>query len=363
MKFGFSPFLAMNNFEIIKARLSGQIPVAGSNFDKVPTQSILTFELFVLLSFAAVLLVLPRFAKRVPVRFALVACGVLIFELFTGPMWRNLKMGSWAYLFQGVSWILTIGWSTLILVTIILVDYFAPRIRELKRFAIYLAILTPVAFGFELLLHSIGLRQYSPEVIASVCGINLWGLPIEFFYYVPVFLTLIISFYKYWTFVIDEVPVIPLPRTPWLRTLAISITGVLLFELMIGPMVQNLGFPKWSYIYKNITFVMTGFWIIILWLSTNLVDKFLIHWDLAHRFLAYLGITAILAIPAESWFIANGYRVYGPSAVANFSHLTLPWTTIPIEVVFAIPLYFALVIGFIRYIEIALTNKETLYVR
>ena len=49
--------------------------------------------------------------------------------------------------------------------------------------------------------------------------------------------------------------------------------------------------------------------------------------------------------------------------MANFSKLTLPWAQVPMEICFAIPLYFALVIGFMRYIEISLTNKETLYVR
>ena len=353
----------MSNWEIIQGRWRGEIPVAGSGFDKTPTPAIIAFESLVLLAFVAALFLLPRLGKRVPLRFMVMACGVLIFELFTGPLWRNLKMGEWAYLFQGVSWILTLGWCTLILGTIMLVDHFASRRRELPRFAMYLAILSPVVVGFEVWLHAIGLRRYAPEIMESVSGVKLFGLPIEILYYVPVFLTLIISFYKYWSFVIDGVPVAPLARTPWLRTLAVSVVGVILFELMVEPIVRNEGFPRWSFFYKDVTIVLTGFWVVVLWLSTNLVDRFLIHWDLAHRFLAYLGATALLAIPVESWLIASGHRVYGPSAVANFSGLTLPWTQVPIEVVFAIPLYFALVVGFIRYVEIALTNRETLYVR
>jgi hypothetical protein len=353
----------MTNWEIIQGRWRGEISVAGSNFDKVATPAIIAFEAVVLTAFVAALLLLPRLAKRVPLRFMVMACGVLIFELFTGPMWRNLKMGEWAYLFQGVSWILTLGWCTLILGTVMLVDHFGSRLRELRRFAIYLAVLTPAVVGFEIWLHAIGLRRYAPEVMESVSGVTICGVPMEVLYYAPVFLTLIIGFYKYWSFVIDGVPVIPLPRVPWLRTLAISVTGVLLFELMVEPMVRNQGFPAWSYVYKDVTFLMTGFWVLVLWLSVNLVDRFLMHWDLANRFLAYLGVTALLAIPVESWLIASEHRVYGPSTVANFSRLTLPWTDIPVEVAFGIPLYFALVIGFVRYIEIALTNRNTLYVR
>ncbi len=357
------PMASSTNWEILQGRLNGTLPAAGSLFDKTPTPGILAFEGIVVLGFLAALLILSRFVKRVPLRFALMACGVLIFELFTGPMWRNLKMGSWAYLFQQVSWILTLGWSTLILSVIVLVDHVAARKRELIRFAIYLGILTPVVFGFEVLLGALGVRHYSPEVMQTVCGVQLFGIPIEALYYVPVFLSLIIGFYKYWSFVIDDIPVVPLARTPWLRTLGITTGAVLLFELMIEPMVTNHGFPTWSYFYKDMTFVLTGLWVLAVWVSTNLVDRYLPHWDLAHRFLVYLGVMALLAVPVEGWLIQSGFRVYGPSAVANFSKLTLPGTAIPIEVCFAIPLYFALVIGLLRYVEISITNRETLYVR
>ena len=359
----FYPIIASSNWEIIQGRLSGSLPGPGSLFDKSPTPGIIAFEIVVLVGFLAALAILSRMVKRVPMRFAIVACGVLIFELFTGPMWRNLKMGSWAYLYQQVSWILAIGWSTLILSAIVFVDRFAARKSEIVRFAITLGILTPVVFGFEVLLGALGVRHYSPEVMQTVCGLQVAGVPIEALYYVPVFLSLIIGFYKYWSFVIDDIPVVPLFRTPWLRTLGITAGAVLLFEFMIEPMVVNHGFPQWSYFYKDMSFILTGLWILALWVSINLVDKFLPHWDLAHRFLVYLGVMAVVSIPVEGWLIQNGYRIYGPSAVANFSRLTLPGTQVPLEVCFAIPLYFALVIGFIRYIEITITNKETLNVR
>ena len=357
------PVAASTNWEILQGRLNGTLPAAGSVFDKTPTPGIIAFEVVVVLGFLAALVILSRLVKRVPLRFLIMACGVLIFELFTGPMWRNLKMGNWAYFYQQVSWILMLGWSTLILSIIIFVDHWVPKKRELVRFAIYLAILTPVTLAFEVLLVALGLRHYSPEVMQTVCGIQFFGVPIEALYYVPVFLSLIIGFYKYWSFVINEVPVVPLARIPWFRTLWITALSVLVFELMIEPMVNNQGFPKWSYFYRDLTFILTGGWVVAVWLSTNLVDRFLPHWSLAHRFLAYMGVMAVLAVPVEGWLIQNGYRIYGPSAVANFSRLTLPGTHIPIEVCFAIPLYFALVIGLIRYVEISITNRETLYVR
>ena len=353
---------AATNWEILRGRLDGTLPAPGSVFEKAATPAAIAFEVAVGVCFLVALALLPRFVRRLPTRFIVLACGILIFEVFTGPMWRNLRLGPWAYLYQQVSWILTLGWTTLILGTEVLVDHLAPRRSELARFATCLAILTPVVFGLEVLLGALGIRHYSPEVMAAVCGITVAGIPLEALYYVPVFLALILGFSKYWSFVIDDVPVVPMARTPWLRTLGITLVAVLLFEFMIEPMVSNRGFPQWSYFYRDMSAVLTGAWVVAVWLSTNLVDRYLAHWNLGHRFLAYLAVMAVVAVPAEGWLIAAGHRVYGPSAVANFSGLTMPWTKVPIEVCFAIPLYFALVIGFMRYIEIALTNRETLHV-
>jgi hypothetical protein len=59
-------------------------------------------------------------------------------------------------------------------------------------------------------------------------------------------------------------------------------------------------------------------------------------------------ITAIAA-PIEAWFLHNGYRVYGPSATADFIGLRTAILDLPIEVLAAIPMYLALVITFVRY--------------
>ena len=62
-------------------------------------------------------------------------------------------------------------------------------------------------------------------------------------------------------------------------------------------------------------------------------------------------------LPAELWLIASGYRVYGPSTVAAFTGFHIPFTNLPMEVAFGIPLYFALILSFVKYWEIILDNK------
>ena len=71
--------------------------------------------------------------------------------------------------------------------------------------------------------------------------------------------------------------------------------------------------------------------------------------DLRLRFAIALIVITIIATPIEGWFLANGYRVYGPSATADFIGLRSIIGNIPIEVMAAIPMYMSLVIAFVRY--------------
>ncbi len=325
-------------------------------FDKTATGSIIAFEMFIIIGGLASLFILPKFKNKIWQRYLIMALGVFIFEFFTAPMWRNYHLGQWAYVYQDVSWILTIGWSTLILSIIILVDHFLLRLREWQRFALYLVSLTILIFIFEAIVIALGIRSYAPEVEAVLLGPHLFNVPIEGLYYIPVFTALVISFYKYWSLVLDDELVVPVKKHRWLATLLISILGVFLFELMIEPMVVNANLPAWSYVYRDVSFLMTGLWVVLIWLNIYLVDRLLIHLNLVWRFLIYLGVIGILVLPIESWFINHGYRLYGPSATANFTGFNTVIFQIPVEVAFAIPLYLALVIAFIRYWEINLVK-------
>lgn len=331
--------------------------IPSCSFDKTATGPIIAFETFIILGTVAALWLLARWQDKLWQRYLIMAGGVFIFQLFTAPMWDNHKLGSWAYLYQDVSWILTMGWTTLALSTVILVDRFLAQLRWWLRFILYLVILTLVVLILEGVVVNLGIRSYAPEVEAAFSGYTALGVHVEVFYYVPVFMALIIGFYKYWSLVLDHDLIVPVKKQRWLASLIISVAGVFLFELMIEPMVVNANLPGWSYIYRDVSLLMTGLWVVLIWLVTHLVDRLLIHLGLAWRFLLYLGAIGVLILPVEAWFINNGYRIYGPSAVANFSGFTTVITNIPVEVAFAIPLYLALVIAFIRYWEIGLSNS------
>ncbi len=326
-------------------------------FDKTATGSIIAFEVIIIIATITAIVILSRFRDKIWQRYLIMAVGVFIFEFFTAPMWNNFHLGAWAYVYQDVSWILTIGWTTLILTTVILVDKFFSQLKLWQRFSLYLVILTIDTLILEMIVVNLGIRTYAPEVEAVFIGPKMFGVPIEGFYYIPVFMTLVISFYKYWALVLDQDLIVPVRQRRWVASLIISVLGILLFELMIEPMVENVNFPSWSYIYRDVTILMTGLWVLLIWGVTYVIDRWLIHLDLSVRFLLYLGVAGIIILPLEAWFITSGYRVYGPSATASFTGITTALTEIPVEVAFAIPLYLALVIAFIRYWEMGLSNR------
>lgn len=326
--------------------------------DRVATMGGLSFDIFVFISVGMVLYFLSRREKNFIGHFAVTAFGVFIFEMFTSPLWENPHLGQFAYIYQDVSWVLTIGWAAMILAVVLLVDTFFSNMRESKRFFLYMLGMAVVGFTAEIIVVKMGLRVYSPEVLNTLWGAHILDVPVEALYYIPVFSALVIGFYKYWANVLDEKAVVPERQKRWVRSLGISVAAVILFELMIEPMVVNTNLALWSYIYHDISILMTGGWVLIVWAAILCVDKYFIHYNLVSRFTLYLLVASSLALPLEAWFITHGFRVYGPSAVKNFSGYIFPGVGIPVEVVFAIPLYLALVIAFIRYWEIILTIKE-----
>ena len=331
--------------------------LANCNFDKSPTLPIVVFELFIFAGVAAAFIILSKVTDKLSLRFLIMSSGVMMFELFTAPMWNNFRMGQWAYVYHDVSWILTLGWTALILGVVLFVDKLLPNWREWKRFAVYIGILTVAVIVLETIVVNIGLRSYSPEVVKAISGIWVAGVPLEILYYVPVFMGLVISFYKYWSFVIDDLPLVPVKRRKWVRSFFLALLAIFLFEVMIEPMVNNQNFPRWSYIFHDISITQTGMWILIVGFAAAVVGRFFKNYPTHQRFIIAVILTSAIAFPIEAWLMNNGYRVYGHSTVETWIGYKTPLFNTPVEIAFGIPIYMALIIAFIRYWETAIDNR------
>jgi hypothetical protein len=63
----------------------------------------------------------------------------------------------------------------------------------------------------------------------------------------------------------------------------------------------------------------------------------------------YIVVSGTISFLLESWYVANGFREYSPSAVKAFAGINTYFTNLPLEIIFAMPMYMALMIAFIKY--------------
>jgi hypothetical protein len=315
-----------------------------------PTPEILLFEIAVIVAAILTYRFLAARIQHVRAHLLLIAAGMFLVEFFTGPMWKNQHLGLWAYVYSDVSWILTVAWTVIISLAIYVVERVLLAKEPWKRYVLFLAIITPVVIVCDGLIRALGIRESSPET-AAAAGPDMFpiiNVPLAGLYYVPVLMTLVYAFYKHWLPLIEQ-GAVTTGRLPFLNRLVLTAVAVFLFEIVVEPMATNQNFPSWSYVYHDITVIMTGLWIAIVVVSTLIVDFVLRTTDMRLRFAAYLVLITLIAAPIEAWFLQNGYRVYGPSATADFIGMRTVILDLPVEVLAAIPMYLSLVIAFVRY--------------
>ena len=205
-----------------------------------PTPEIALFEILVIVAAVLVYRHLNARVLRVRQHASLIAVGVFVLEFFTAPMWHNLHLGVWAYVYSDVSWIFTVAWTTMILGTVYLVDNLAGSSPSWLRFVFYVGVLLPLTLVFESLSNALGIREYSPEVLvaAGPGRIPILDVPVAGLYYVPVFMTLVLSFYKHWLPTVEPVGE-PRHRPSLVSRLVLTAAAVLLFEIIVEPMATN----------------------------------------------------------------------------------------------------------------------------
>lgn len=142
-----------------------------------------------------------------------------------------------------------------------------------------------------------------------------------------------------------------------LRNLFITLIGVVLFEIMIDPMVMNTRFSSWTYYYHDLSFIVTLSWVFIVSISISLIDLVFSKMSDFKKFWLYLCTIDAITLPIEILLVQTGMRVYSQSLLSSSFGANIPFTNVPMEVAFAIPMFFALVIGFTKYWEKLLDAK------
>lgn len=284
-------------------------------------------------------------------RFGLIAGGVLIFELFTQPLWNNHNMSAWAYLYIDISWILTLGWSLILFASLSIAEKGLGIKKQFPQFVLTILLSTVAGLMGEQIVLALGIRSYSPEVQEALSGsiLPFTQVPIETLYYMPVFMTLALSFAKYFEIIFSKIPLLPERKIVNWKSILIAFIGVFFFEIMNEPAIRNVGWPAWSYIFYDVNILRIAIWVLILAIGGHLVHRFFVHHPPVAQFIISIAVLTILTVPIEGYLVASGMREYGPSLQAGYSGFHIPGTELPAEIMFAIPLYLALIIAFVRY--------------
>lgn len=157
------------------------------------------FEMAVIFLTVAIIWFLSRKDSDILKKFIITFLGVLLFEYFTQALWINKNLASWSYLYLDVSWIITLGWTSIILVSIAMIDTIFSKYSEKARFIFYVISTGIIGVVAEFVVLELGIREYAPTVVSILSGAKLIGVvPVEALYYIPVFMALVITFSKYW---------------------------------------------------------------------------------------------------------------------------------------------------------------------
>jgi len=146
-------------------------------------------------------------------------------------------------------------------------------------------------------------------------------------------------------------------RNRLFKNLIITTIGVVLFEIMIQPMVLNTRWSSWTYYYHDLSIIVTFGWVVIVSVSIHIIDTLFAHLSDFKKFWLYLCTIDAITFPVEIFLVQSGVRVYSQSLIQSSLGVYIPYTSIPLEVGFAIPLFFALVIGFVKYWENIIKNE------
>jgi hypothetical protein len=158
-----------------------------------------SFEILVIVASLGALLLLQRSDKNAWKKYIITAIGVLLFEYFTQALWLNKGLAAWSYLYLDVNWVLTLGWTAIILISVAFVDYALPGVSDKKRYVVYIVGASIVGLFSESLVTALGIREYTEASQSILSGVQILGtVPVEAIYYIPVFMALVIAFKKYW---------------------------------------------------------------------------------------------------------------------------------------------------------------------
>lgn len=141
------------------------------------------------------------------------------------------------------------------------------------------------------------------------------------------------------------------------RKFVLLFIGVLLFELMTEPMWIISSLWSWTFIFRDISFILTLNWINAIMISILIVDYAFYDLPEKRRFWMYLLFVTGMILPLEIFLSNAGILGHAAELLARTEGIMIPFSSIPIEAIFVLPIFGTLIITFYKYTNYLMDQK------
>ena len=156
-------------------------------------------QIFILLLSLTTVIYFFKKKKDLFRRFYLIYIGIFLFEFSTQLMWINKGLWSFTYLGPDLNWIITLGWTCIVFYSMLIVNNYFLKQKKSHIFFLTLLLITIISLISETLVVKLGIREYGIDVQNTISGvlIPVLGIPVESIFFIPVFISLVLGFVKY----------------------------------------------------------------------------------------------------------------------------------------------------------------------
>ncbi len=142
-----------------------------------------------------------------------------------------------------------------------------------------------------------------------------------------------------------------------LRRFGLAFVAVLLFEYFTQALWLNHNLEPWSYLYLDINWILTIGWAGIITVCMELINLYLPNLTERFRYVISVIFIGIIGFFAEWVVVGLEIRFYPEAVKQSLSGIMLGYGKVPIEALYYIPVFMALMVSFVRYWEICFDEK------
>jgi FlaA1/EpsC-like NDP-sugar epimerase len=143
------------------------------------------------------------------------------------------------------------------------------------------------------------------------------------------------------------------------RRFGLAFVAVLLFQYFTQALWLNLNLEPWAYLYLDVAWILTVGWAGIIVVCMQIIELYFPKLPEKARYLFSIILIGIVGFFAEWVVVGLGIRDYPQLVKEGLSGILLGYGKVPIEALYYIPVFMALMVAFVRYWEINFDSSKT----